>query len=491
MKLPRRAPPLDPKHVADGLRHMAKPEYRAFIHRANSEYFHWDELRARPRPAGLSLESAWAAVKMARLTERRTLPLCDPKGRPFGYWLPPKALATLHEVDRWGGSTVAFDAGAVVSLEAMREQVIVSSLMEEAIATSQIEGAATTRRVAKELLRTNRRARDRSEQMIVNSYETMQFLRAEKAAALSLDMLFEIQARMTRDTLDDATGAGRLRTEKDEIAIVDVRDGSVLFTPPPAKVLKARLEKLIAFANAEAPAEEFIHPLVKAAVLHFWLAYEHPFVDGNGRTARALFYWFMLKSGYWLFEFLTVSRAIMSSRAGYYRAFLYSEHDDEDLTYSLLFQLEATRRAIGESPRASPEEAGGAACAREDASRRPRPQPSTAVAGRPCPAPPRRDRHVPVAPALAGDHAGHCEIGPARSRRQGAARRDAPGQAASVLRRRGSGREARSPSSFVIVAELLPLAHLKRMQRPPEYPARYSGKLRFVVTELPPARALE
>jgi Fic family protein len=348
MKLPRRAPPLDPKHLADALRHMAKPEHRAFIARANSEYFHWDELRARPRPAGLSLEGAWAAVKIARLTERRTLPLSDPKGRLFGYWLPPKALATLHDVDRWGGSTVAFDAGAATSLEAMREQVIVSSLMEEAIATSQIEGAATTRRVAKELLRTNRKARDRSEQMIVNSYETMQFLRAEKERTLSLDMLFEIQARMTRDTLDDETGSGRLRTESDDIAIVDVRDGAVLFTPPPAKLLRPRLEKLIAFANAEVEPDEFIHPLVKAAVLHFWLAYEHPFVDGNGRTARALFYWFMLKSGYWLFEFLTVSRAIMSSRAGYYRAFLYSEHDDEDLTYSLLFQLEATRRAIGE-----------------------------------------------------------------------------------------------------------------------------------------------
>ena len=327
---------------------MGKPEHRAFINRANSEYFHWDELRARPRPSGLGLEGAWAAVKMARLTERRPLPLCDPKGRPFGYWLPPKALATLHDVDRWGGSTVAFDASAVTSLEAMREQVIVSSLMEEAIATSQIEGAATTRRVAKELLRTNRKARDRSEQMIVNSYETMQFLRAAKEQPLSLEMLFELQARMTRDTLDDATGAGRLRTEKDDIAIVDVRDGSVLFTPPPAKLLRARLEKLIEFANAEVEPDEFIHPLVKAAVLHFWLAYEHPFVDGNGRTARALFYWFMLRSGYWLFEFLTVSRAIMSSRAGYYRAFLYSEHDDEDMTYSLLFQLEATKRAIGE-----------------------------------------------------------------------------------------------------------------------------------------------
>ena len=89
-----------------------------------------------------------------------------------------------------------------------------------------------------------------------------------------------------------------------------------------------------------------MHPLVKAAVLHFWLAYEHPFIDGNGRTARALFYWFMLKNGYRLFEFLTVSRAIMKSSSRYYRSFLYSEHDEEDLTYSLLYQLDATGRAL-------------------------------------------------------------------------------------------------------------------------------------------------
>jgi hypothetical protein len=42
----------------------------------------------------------------------------------------------------------------------------------------------------------------------------------------------------------------------------------------------------------------FIHPVMRAITLHFWLAYDHPFCDGNGRTARALFYWSMLKQGY-------------------------------------------------------------------------------------------------------------------------------------------------------------------------------------------------
>jgi Fic family protein len=153
---------------------------------------------------------------------------------------------------------------------------------------------------------------------------------------------------MTRGTLDDPSGAGRLRTEADNVNVIDVRSDAVLFTPPPASQLPERLEKLIAYANAPSSGETFVHPLVKAAVLHFWLAYEHAFIDGNGRTARAVFFWFMLKNGYWLFEYLTVSRAILKSPAGYYRSFLYSEHDDEDLTYSLLYQLDATKRALAD-----------------------------------------------------------------------------------------------------------------------------------------------
>lgn len=344
MRLPRRPPATSPQRLVAAVDALSRPEVLEVVRRANAEYYHWEELQVRPMPAGFTAQDAWAVVKLTRRSERRGVPLVDPAGKPFTYWLPPAAQETLHEVDRWAGGTLAMEGGA--SLESIREQVVVSSLMEEAIATSQIEGAATTRRVAKAMLRTNRRPRDRGEQMIANSYDTMQLLRSEQDRPLTLDFIFEIQARMTHDTLDDPSAAGRFRVGAEDVAVVDIRNDAVLYTPPPAHLLRARMKKLIDYANAPAQRDNFIHPLVKAAVLHFWLAYEHPFVDGNGRTARALFYWLMLKNGYWLFEFLTVSRAIMKSPSGYYRSFLYSEHDDEDLTYSLLYQLDATKRAL-------------------------------------------------------------------------------------------------------------------------------------------------
>ena len=59
------------------------------------------------------------------------------------------------------------------------QRFLVNSLMEEAIRSSQLEGATTSRRVAKEMLRTGREPRDRSERMIANNYRALQFMREE------------------------------------------------------------------------------------------------------------------------------------------------------------------------------------------------------------------------------------------------------------------------------------------------------------------------
>ena len=92
--------------------------------------------------------------------------------------------------------------------------------------------------------------------------------------------------------------------------------------------------------------DTFVHPIVKACIIHFMLAYIHPFVDGNGRTARALFYWYMMRRGYWLIEFLSISSIIYKTKRGYERAFLYTEYDDNDLTYFILYHLRTIRQAL-------------------------------------------------------------------------------------------------------------------------------------------------
>jgi Fic family protein len=236
----------------------------------------------------------------------------------------------------------------VTSDSQARDRYLVNSLTEEAIRSSQLEGATTSRQVAKELLRSGREPRDRSERMIFNNYRALQYMRTEMHADLSPETVLDLHRILTEETLADPRTAGRLQTADEERVVVMDRDGGrVLHRPPPADLLPARLEALCDFAN-EAEGENFIHPVVRAILVHFWLAYDHPFVDGNGRTARILFFWLMRRHKYWLVEYLPISRIIQQAPAQYGRAFLETETDGGDTTYFLIHQLKVVERAIEE-----------------------------------------------------------------------------------------------------------------------------------------------
>ena len=229
-----------------------------------------------------------------------------------------------------------------------KDRYYVGSLIEEAITSSQIEGAATTRKVAKEMLRSGREPRDRSERMIINNYLTMRRIGELKNEPLTKKLVLEIHRCVTERTLDDPSAAGRLRSDtKQEKVVVDDAYGEVYHDPPPASELEDRMAAMCSFANGETPSG-FIHPAIRSIILHFWLAYDHPFLDGNGRTARALFYWSMLRHHYWLCEYLSISRIIRKAPMKYQRAFLYSETDDNDLTYFILYHLDVMHRAVEE-----------------------------------------------------------------------------------------------------------------------------------------------
>jgi len=187
--------------------------------------------------------------------------------------------------------------------------------------------------------------------MILNNYLTMQRIAEWKQRPLDEALIFEMHRMVTDGTLDNPDAAGRLRRNDEKITVQDVITGEIFHSPPPAEQLKERLQGLCQFANGSVldvgkPHGRFIHPVVRAILLHFWLAYDHPFVDGNGRTARALFYWSMLRQGYWLFELVSISEILVKAPAQYATSFLYTETDDNDATYFLHYQCEVIRRAI-------------------------------------------------------------------------------------------------------------------------------------------------
>jgi Fic family protein len=161
---------------------------------------------------------------------------------------------------------------------------------------------------------------------------------------MTVERILELHAIVTKGTLESDDQAGRLRTT-DDIRVVERLSGEVIYSPPQAKLLPESLQALCRLANDDG-AFGAVHPFVKASVLHFLIGYLHPFSDGNGRTARALFYWHMLRKGYWQAEYLSISRILLKAPLWYGRAYLYSETDGNDLTYFVLHQLGAMEKAM-------------------------------------------------------------------------------------------------------------------------------------------------
>lgn len=313
------------------------------------KYRHWDILRHLAPPEGLTSEEWWAGIKLVRHQLYKDLPLRDKTGTLFRWAPVDPALSMLHEIDQQASG--AIQGSTPVTDSQTRDTYLIRSLFEEAITSSQLEGASTTREAAKEMLQRGREPQDRGERMIFNNYQAMQFIRSISRQQITPSMVFELHRILTQGTLDDASAAGRFRTSGEEINVYD-EVGTVLHVPPRAEELGERLDRLCAFANGSLDeakqGEPFIHPVVRAILLHFGLAYDHPFVDGNGRTARALFYWGMAAQGYWLIEYTSISRIIKAAPGKYNRAYLYTETDDNDATYFILNQLGVIVRAIRE-----------------------------------------------------------------------------------------------------------------------------------------------
>ncbi|MFI6324137.1 Fic family protein [Nonomuraea sp. NPDC050556] len=342
MKLPKKPPPWLHLLSTDLLPLLM--EHGRTIGPAD-KYRPWDEVRWRSAPEGMTHEQYWAAIKLARIGMRRELPLTSTSGLLFSYALPDEVLQGVDWVSRHASGQIIAPPATIT--DENRDTYIVSSLMAEAITSSQLEGAQTAYAVAKDMLRTGRKPRTHDELMIVNNYQAMRYIGTIRNEPLTPELICELHRLVTDGTLDNPAAAGRPQLPGERRVVVTDAYGEVLHEPPPAEELPDRLSRLCAFANAQSDSP-YLPPVIRAVITHFMLGYDHPFVDGNGRTARALFYWSMLNQGYWLTEFVSVSRLLKGAQARYARSFLHSEDDDGDLTYFVIYQLEILQRAIRE-----------------------------------------------------------------------------------------------------------------------------------------------
>ncbi|HLT04546.1 MAG TPA: Fic family protein [Pseudomonas sp.] len=315
-------------------------------------YLPFDELRFRI-PRDLDPTLVWSVVKQARQRQLNPVITLGDRAVPGMLLLTPAMQVAMSEADRHT-STAALEWLSAQIGEQRQIQYLLNDLIEdEAISSSQLEGAATTTRVAKDLLKRQLGPRSPDEKMIVGNFRMMHFAWNHRDKPLSIELITDMH-RIGVEGIDDEKYQPGIFRADDTVVVADA-DGNVVHTPPPAEGLERRLESLVQWANAnhhDIESSQYLHPLIKAVLLHFAIGYEHPFRDGNGRVARSLLYWYLFKQDFAAFRYIAISTLLKAAPIQYGKSYLYSETDQLDLTYFVDYQCRIITRAIGEFKKA-------------------------------------------------------------------------------------------------------------------------------------------
>ena len=288
-------------------------------------------------PAEVKLDDFWPALVRFRQAKGELLPFRDQQGQPFWFVLTPELQKMLHQVDFRGR-----DSLYKIVQDEIQAELVQEALIEEALFSSVIEGAFSTLARARELIVEGKRPRDASDQMVANNARVMRFVLERRDAPCSIELMHEVQRLVTEKTLEDPRNAGRFR---EDLVYIYNAQGEAVYTAPPADTVLPSMQALADWIN-RAEGRPFIHPILSASILHTYFVYVHPYMDGNGRTARSLFYWYLLKQGYEFFRYFSISSIIQETRARYYKALKDMEDHGADLTYVLLYMTEAVVKAI-------------------------------------------------------------------------------------------------------------------------------------------------
>ncbi len=183
-------------------------------------------------------------------------------------------------------------------------------------------------------------ARERDIQEVINYRNVLAWIdqqpllkteEIEESSLINLSTL-NLLHRLTMDKLLDEEQVATLRTK--QVIVRGAKDGQVVFRPPVAAEIPFLLDDLFAWIKSE--ESQNLHPILRAAILHYQLVYIHPYVEGNGRTARAFATLALYESGYDFKRFFSLEEYFDSDVDAYYQALLsVQQHPKQDLTYWL------------------------------------------------------------------------------------------------------------------------------------------------------------
>lgn len=333
----KQPPALIPFSTLSGERIESHQRYNRMLDE-KGRYLPFEEFRHRVK-TGDDVQLAWTLTRRARDASIQHIDYFNEAGEQAGFNFTPSIVEVCALVDIFASQAAMHKQ--VASLRGVGAELS-ARVLEEPITSSQLEGANTTTLVARNLLESGRNARDEDEQMIVGNARLMAEIPNHLNEPLTLDLIRYFHAVGMSGINDDKYLPGTFRQTND-VVIADY-DGNIIHQPPPANLIPERLQIVCDVVNNT--QGRYIHPLIRACILHLMLAHEHPFRDGNGRTSRALFYWFMLKNGYEAFKYISISALLYAAPVKYAHSYQHTEGDGMDLTYFLDHQASLIVRAV-------------------------------------------------------------------------------------------------------------------------------------------------
>ncbi|UYG93172.1 Fic family protein [Cytobacillus firmus] len=306
-------------------RYLNKPE---ILYRVQHEFL---QIRA----------NIWEEILEKRKMAGRKVPLKDQNGDFFWYMTTPPLEANLHNID-----FVAKDKLENLVSEKIQNDIVMESIIDEAFYSSVIEGAFSTKKRTKELVQ-KKDPKNKSEKMILNNYNALMFILENLDKELDEDILIQLHKIITVDTLDDDEISEKYRDDMVYVMSENASAIEPIYVAPKPEDVQGMMDDLFSFIQDESK-ENYIHPVIKAWIIHFYFVYIHPFFDGNGRVARAISYMYLLKKGYAFFKFFSITSVLNRKTKKYYKAIKDSEDYGSDLTYFISSYSEITNESLTE-----------------------------------------------------------------------------------------------------------------------------------------------
>ncbi|MBN2693015.1 Fic family protein [bacterium] len=296
----------------------------------NGFYIHWNDIYLSANNIDeKEMIQKWLRLKFKRSQIYREFPIYHFEKKSFKYILTPKIEKKLYFLDFHTSGNLSSQQ-PILEFH-LKNSYLTHALVDEAIYSSTLEGCSITREDAKKLIHAELEPKTKDENLVLNHYEAMLYIKENIESPLSKEFLKDLHKILLKNIISDDK-LGKFRVEEDGSFIVMGNDEDI-FIAPDAKNIEEQISLLCSFANKICETNSFIHPIIKAIMLLFFSSHIHPFVELNGSISRALFFWYLLKNGYWLSEFISISKIIQQNPVNYTLPFLYTQTDDNDATY--------------------------------------------------------------------------------------------------------------------------------------------------------------